>query len=227
MNKATQGYRAILLDFDGTFADTAPDMVAALNRMRLKRERPEIPLDQARAYVSHGSRALVELGFGDHDTEAKQALVKEFLVTYEEDVASLTRPFQHMENWTRDLVNSGVRWGIVTNKPHYLTVQVLKKLDLATPPQCVVSGDSLLKRKPHPMPVLHAAALLGVPAHQSVYVGDARNDITAGRAAGMYTIGVNYGYIMPEDDPVNWNAHCVVDTVSELMEKTSALIATG
>lgn len=217
-------YQAVLFDFDGTYADTAPDMVAALNRVLADHKRDMMPLAAARAYVSHGSRGLIKLGFAHAGEGRTTRLIKQFLAAYEHDVATHTRPFPGMEAWTGWLEARGVAWGIVTNKPAYLTAKVLKKMHLKHPPQCVVAGDSLLRRKPHPMPVLHAAALLRKSANRCIYVGDARGDIAAGRAAGMYTVIANYGYILPDDDPHQWDAHSIADSVDQLQQIVNDLL---
>ncbi len=224
MSRSREAYQAVLLDFDGTYADTAPDMIGALNCLLTRDSLPELDFAVARPYVSHGSRALVNLGFPERSDTDKKQLVADFLKAYENNVADRTRAFDGMEDWIEQLEAHSVRWGIVTNKPGYLTASVLAQMPLPHSPHCVISGDSLIKRKPHPMPALHAAALLKVAAKDCVFVGDALSDITSGRTAGMHTVAASYGYILPSDNPHTWNAHRVVDSVESLRHHVNPLL---
>lgn len=215
---------AVLFDLDGTYADTAPDMIAALNVLRQQEGFADIPLEDARPYVSYGSKALVELGFPSHSQTDKQQLIGRFLAAYAENLAEQTRPFAGMQKWTQQMMAHGIAWGLVTNKPGYLTRSLLRQAPPEPAPMCVVTGDCLLMRKPHPMPVLHAAALLRTPAASCIYVGDARSDIVAGRAAGMYTVAAAYGYIPPNDSASSWHADVVVDSVQTLIDTINPLL---
>jgi N-acetyl-D-muramate 6-phosphate phosphatase len=98
----------------------------------------------------------------------------------------------------------------VTNKPAWLTDPLLAQLGLARRACCVVSGDTVAERKPHPLPLLHAAQVTGVDPRRCVYVGDAERDIVAGRAAGMLTVAAAYGYLGAEDDPAAWAPHGII-----------------
>jgi phosphoglycolate phosphatase len=109
-------------------------------------------------------------------------------------------------------------WGIVTNKPHRLTMRLLERLGLAERSACTVSGDTLPERKPHPAPMFHACELAGLDPETTIYVGDAQRDIEAGLAAGMGTIAAAYGYVTAGDDPETWGAHAVADDPSELAQ---------
>lgn len=224
MTPSKDPYRAVLLDFDGTYADTAPDMIGALNVLRERADREPLDYSVARPYVSHGSRALVNLGFADLTADQQRALIPEFLDVYARGVARHTRAFDGIDDWIAKLEANDIRWGIVTNKPEYLTRAIIEQMPMPHAPHCVVAGDSLIKRKPHPMPALHAAALLRVPANACVFVGDSINDVTAGRTAGMYTVAAAYGYLLPDDDPHAWHAHAVVDSVEALSDHTRPLL---
>ncbi len=227
MTRSGPLYRAVLFDFDGTYADTAPDMIGALNVLRERAGRTTLPYAVARPFVSYGSRALVNLGFGDLPDCEQAALVPDFLDAYAQNVAIHTRAFDGIDPWINEFEEAGIRWGIVTNKPEYLTTAVLEKMPLPHAPHCVVAGDSLIKRKPHPMPALHAAALLQLPAKECVFVGDSINDVTAGRTAGMYTVAAAYGYIIPGDDPHAWHAHAVVDSVEALRGHVGPMLSSA
>ncbi len=202
--------QAVLFDLDGTLADTAPDMVGALNLLCREQGRDEISFATARPHVSHGSRALVNLGFPGA-TEADAArLVRRFLELYAGNLCVGTRLFAEMDEVLATLERQNIGWGIVTNKPAHLTDPLVVSLKLADRARCVISGDTLPERKPHAMPLLHASGLLSVSPEFCLYVGDAERDIIAGRAAGMRTLVASYGYIVEDENPAGWQADGLV-----------------
>jgi phosphoglycolate phosphatase len=202
--------RALLLDLDGTLLDTAPDMVAALNAIRAEDGLPALPFAALRPFVSHGAAGLVGRGFPDALDAARDALRSRFVHRYRDALSHGTRLFDGCAALLARLEAAGVPWGIVTNKPGWLTTPLLADLGLATRAACVVSGDTLAVRKPDPAPLLHAAALLGVPPASCVYAGDAERDIIAGRAAGMRTVAVGWGYYAEGEDPRAWRPDAMV-----------------
>lgn len=208
---------ALLLDLDGTLLDTAPDMGGALNRLRAEHGLEPLPADVIRPVVSHGAMRLVALGFPAASGDAFESLRLRFLELYAANLAIGTRLFPGIEAVLDSLESRGLPWGIVTNKPGWLTDPLLAALDLDRRAACTVSGDTLPERKPHPLPLLHAARLVGVPPERCVYVGDAERDIQAGRAAGMTTVVAAYGYLAPHDDPHAWQPHGVVNSPDELL----------
>jgi len=210
--------RALLLDLDGTLLDTAPDMAAALNALRRERGAAELEFATVRPQVSHGAAALVRLGFPAAREAEFESLRGRFLELYRGALATHTRLFPGFEAVLASLAASAVPWGIVTNKPGWLTEPLLLALDLAARAGCVVAGDTLAERKPHPAPLLHAAALLGVAPAACVYAGDAERDILAGRAAGMATVAVRFGYLASGEDPAAWNPDGVVERPAELLD---------
>jgi phosphoglycolate phosphatase len=198
---------AVLFDLDGTLLDTAPDMAAALNRLLVEQELCQVPFEDLRPVVSHGSRGLITAGFGaDIDPDRLAELTERFLALYAEALAVDTVLFGGVPELLEAIEKRGLRWGIVTNKPKWLTDSVLEQLGLFASAGCVVSGDSLPQRKPHPAPLQHAAALLGTTPENCIYVGDAERDIEAGRAAGMLTLVASYGYIHADESPEDWRA---------------------
>jgi len=207
---------AVLFDLDGTLIDTAPDMIAALNGLREEEGLDALPYDVARTQVSHGSSGLVSLAFPAASGSAFETLRSRFLALYNDRLAEETRLFEGCEAVLEALESEGRPWGIVTNKPAYLTTPLLNALDLARRAGCVVSGDTLPQRKPHPAPLLHAAGLLGVAPARCLYVGDAERDIQSARAAGMTVLVARYGYLGPEDDPVAWAPDGQIQTPSDL-----------
>ncbi|HET7203286.1 MAG TPA: phosphoglycolate phosphatase [Steroidobacteraceae bacterium] len=201
---------AILFDLDGTLLDTAPDMVGALNRLRVEEGREPLPFAEVRASVSHGAIRLVTVGFPEVAGDEFERLRLRFLDLYARNLADGTCLFPGLDPVLAALETERLPWGIVTNKPGWLTDPLLERLGLTSRVCCVVCGDTVAERKPHPLPLLHAARLAGVPPQRCVYVGDAERDIVAGRAAGMQTVVAAYGYLGPDDQPLRWNPHGIV-----------------
>ena len=207
--RAPQG---LLFDLDGTLLDTAPDMAAALDALRAEEGLPALPFAQVRGHVSHGSLGLVRIGFGTELPQTRtDALRQRFLDIYAARLCEGTRLFPGMDEVLDTLDRLGIAWGIVTNKPGFLTDPLLQTLGLYERSRCVVSGDTLPQRKPHPAPLLHAAQLCGLAGDDCVYLGDAERDIAAGRAAGMYTAIAGWGYTDAADRPETWGADTALD----------------
>jgi phosphoglycolate phosphatase len=209
--------RAVLFDLDGTLLDTAPDMVGALDLLRAEQGLGPVDYDYARAHVSNGALGLIKIAFGELDEDRRLRLRDRYLALYESRLATATLLFDGMEAVLEHLEQKDLRWGIVTNKPAFLTEPLLEALDLLGRCACVVSGDSLPERKPHPAPLLHAAAIMDMDSGQAMYVGDSDRDISAGKAAGMTTVAAAYGFIPPGDDPDSWAADHKIEHPSELL----------
>jgi phosphoglycolate phosphatase len=214
-----RGFDAVLFDLDGTLIDTAPDFVGVLNRQRLAHGRPPLPPEKIRAVVSQGARAVVALGFADLidvESDEFEALRQEFLQTYLKHIADESRLFPGMDELLAGLEARGTPWGIVTNKHSMFTVPLLQALDLSSRCSVAICPDMVNHSKPHPEPMLKAAAALKVKPEDCVYVGDHRRDIEAGRNAGMTTVAVRYGYVLEGETADEWGADQTVDTVFEL-----------
>jgi phosphoglycolate phosphatase len=210
-------FQGVLFDLDGTLVDTAPDLVAVLNALLEEAGRPPMPYAIARNEVSNGAIGLLRLGFGlVHGADELDALRTRFLEIYLDRVCVNSRLFIKLNYFINLMDEMQSRWGIVTNKPHAFTEPLLERLGIANLPGCVVSGDRLRERKPHPAPLLLAARELGLDAKRCIYVGDASNDIKAGRAAGMRTVAAAYGYIRQHDDPNAWRADALVSHPAKL-----------
>jgi len=208
---------AMLFDLDGTLLDTAPDMGGALNRLLDEEGHAPLPATTIRPFVSHGAARLVKLGFPSVAGEEFERLRLRFLELYARHLAVATQPFPGLLALLDELERRSVRWGVVTNKPGWLTDPLLAQLGLSQRAGCVVSGDTVAERKPHPLPLLHAADLIRVAPQACVYVGDAERDIQAGRAAGMRTVVAAYGYLGADDSPASWNATGIVDHPQQLL----------
>lgn len=198
----------VLFDLDGTLADTAPDMAVALNRLRAERGLDPVPLDRIRATVSQGSPGMLHACFGLNPTDPRYpGLNQRFLDLYHSAIAVETALFPGMADVLAYLETQAIPWGVVTNKPGWLTEPLLQGLALWSRAACVVSGDTLNKAKPDPEPLLHACQCLAVTPQRSLYVGDAERDILAGNRAGMRTLVAGFGYLSPEDRPWEWEAN--------------------
>jgi len=212
-------WKGVLFDLDGTLLDTAPDFIVVLNAMLTDRGRPPLPADDIRAVVSNGARALVSLAFGGHPGEAGfEALNVELRDRYSRHLAVHTHLFPGLDDVLARLERGGTPWGIVTNKPSLYTLPILDALALRARCASVVCPDQVTHTKPHPEPMLKAAAELRVAAADCIYVGDHERDIAAGRNAGMATVVAGWGYIGAGEDTRLWRADFHVDSTRELGE---------
>ena len=196
----------MLFDLDGTLLDTAPDMAGALNELRQEEQLPLLPFEEVRQLVSHGATALVRLAFPEADAPAFAALRERFLKIYRGRLAVETRPYEGVLDALARLESSGIAWGVVTNKPAWLTEPLLEEFALRERARVIVSGDTLAERKPHPAPLRYAAEKLGVIPSQCIYIGDAERDVLAAQAAGMKVFVALFGYIPVHERPRQWPA---------------------
>jgi phosphoglycolate phosphatase len=212
--------RGVLFDLDGTLLDSAPDMLATVNRMRATRGFGPMALAELRPHVSRGARAMSAAAFPGLGVEVDAALVREFLDTYAQELGRHSAPFDGIEATLVALEADGARWGIVTNKPEYLAREIVPQLRWQDRCAVLVGGDTLAERKPHPLPLLHAADALGIAPRDCVYVGDDERDIQAARAAGMPSIAVLWGYRLHDDVPETWQADAIVEQPRDLLDPT-------
>ena len=210
--------KLVLFDLDGTLLDSAPDMVATVNRMRAARGQGPMALAELRPHVSKGSRAMSAAAFPQLDGEVPAEMIREFLDIYEGELGRSSVLFDGVAELLDAIEADGARWGIVTNKPEYLAREILPQLGWETRCAVLVGGDSLAERKPHPLPLLHSPEVLGVAPSQCVYVGDDRRDIESARAAGMPSIAALWGYRMDGDEPAAWGAEVMVDAPHDLLD---------
>jgi len=210
---------AVLFDLDGTLIDTAPDMGGALNNLLIEENRAPLPLETIRPYVSQGGLVLTRLGFGGHVAEDEiESLRQRFLQHYRAIVAENSRLFDGLEDVLMELERRAISWGVVTNKPEWLTQPLLEQLGLASRSAVVIGGDTLPNRKPHPEPLQVAAERIGVDCRRCIYVGDDERDIVAGRAAQMKTLVAAYGYIEDADAIPGWQADGVIAEPLDLLQ---------
>lgn len=202
---------AVLFDLDGTLLDTAPDMHTALSVLMAENDRAPLPFEAVRDHVSHGSQALVALGFPDASPEYTERLKQRYLEIYARDLCLTTGLFPGLDTVLNAIEDRGWALGVVTNKPGWLTEPLLDALGLTSRLAAIVSGDSLAQRKPDPEPMWLAARHTGLEPSRHCYWGDAERDIRAGRAAGMRTLIANWGYIDVDQTPQHWGADGALD----------------
>lgn len=209
---------AILFDLDGTLLDTAKDLGNALNHILIELERPTVRFETYRNIASDGAKGMLELGFGE---ELKNfdftSLRQQFLDYYENNICIDTDYFDGIENLLLVLNEKSIPWGIVTNKPEFLTLQLVKSFPLLQNCSVIISGDTLSERKPHPLPLIHAEKKLAIASPNTWYIGDAERDIQAANAANMGSVIAQYGYISDQQQTNEWNADLSIRSPSDLL----------
>jgi phosphoglycolate phosphatase len=208
----------VLFDLDGTIADTAPDLIAAINGCLQARGRPRRPIEELRPWASHGARGLIGQAFGLAPGETGyEELRTEFVERYEADISGRTSLFPGVPATLQRLEAAGLPWGIVTNKVARLTEPLVRALNLADRAACIVSGDTAKAAKPDPASILYALEKCNCAPAEGVYVGDDRRDVQAGRAAGVCTFAVAYGYSAGMDDIDQWQADHILEKIEDLL----------
>lgn len=209
--------RAVLFDLDGTLADTAPDLAAAMNKVRTDRGLEPTAYEVLRPVASAGARGLIGAAFGlSPGDDGYEELRVAFLDTYEVAIAAHTCLFDGIPALLDGLQSRNLSWGIVTNKAARFTDLLVPKIDLGHA-GCVISGDTTTHSKPHPAPLIEAARRLGIAPEACWYVGDDLRDIQAGRAAGMTTIAAAWGYC-GHAEPATWEADALAHTPLDVLE---------
>ena len=210
--------QAVLFDLDGTLIDSAPDLAAAADAMRLARGLPSLPLAQYRPMAGAGARGLLAVAFGMTPEHADYGTLREeFFCNYERSLTQRTQIFDGVPELLEAFANQGLKWGVVTNKAERFTLPLTGSMALFATAGAIVSGDTTPHAKPHPAPLLEAARRMGVDASRCIYVGDDERDIVAGLAAGMATVAVTYGYLGAQADTTRWGANATINCVNELL----------
>lgn len=212
--------KGMLFDLDGTLLDTAADFADVVLQMTEQAARPAIDFTAIHQTVSNGARALVELAFeikqGHPDFEER---FNTLLDLYSQRIlATKATLYPGMDALLQELEQSGIPWGIVTNKPERFSRPLLHSLGFTRRCSTLICPDHVTNSKPHPEPLLLACQQLAIEPSSTIYVGDHPRDIDAGRAAGMFTIAVRYGYL-PATPPVEqWQADLIVDNVDQIRQ---------
>lgn len=209
---------AVLFDLDGTLIDSAPDLGAAVDKMRTDRGFESLPLSLYRPMAGAGARGMIAIGFGITPLDANFNQMKdEFFNNYEARLVKNTCAFEGVADMLNQIYLSGLKWGVVTNKAARFTLPITRAMPMFASAGAIVSGDSTPFSKPHPAPLLEAARQLGFSPARCIYVGDDERDIVAGRAAGMITVAAAYGYLGAESDTANWKADLTIAKPSALL----------
>lgn len=220
--------KAVLFDLDGTLIDTAADFIRIIQDMCRDKQCDVVAADLIRTQVSEGARAMVKLVYPELDVEDPVFLAhrQRFLDVYGDDIAVETDLFDGMYPLLEALESQNILWGIVTNKPRWLSEALLKALNLTDRCAVLVCPEDVSKTKPDPEPMYLAAKHIQIQPEDCIYVGDHPRDIDAGRHAHMYTILAAYGYLplQHKDDLTAWQADCIVNTVAELQQVIHQLV---
>ena len=208
---------AIFFDLDGTLADTAEDLAAPVNAMRVERGMAPLPLAELRPFASMGARGLIRRGLGvEREDPGFEALRLDFLERYEAAMCVHTRLFDGLAALLDELDSRAIVWGVVSNKVERYVRPIMADLGVLHRSVSAVGGDTTAHAKPHPEPLLHAARLARVEPGRCVYVGDDERDIEAGKAAGMLTVAAAYGFCGDLRPPRLWGADHLANTSHEL-----------
>jgi len=219
LSQFSSPFHGVFFDLDGTLADTAPDLVAATNKLLLARNLDPKPYEFLRPYASAGARGLLEGAFGigtDHPDFI--TLRDEFFSNYENALLVDSKLFDDIDRLLDQMDQAKLPWGIVTNKSQRFTNPLVELMGLNQRSISTVSGDTTPHSKPHPEPILHAAKLANIDPTKSLYVGDDIRDVIAGKAAGMKTVAAAYGYCGCKEAPQDWGADYLIHTPLELLK---------
>ena len=221
----TKAPRAVLFDLDGTLADTAPDLAAAVNWLRTERGLAPTPYSVLRPTASAGARGMIGAAFGlAPGDDGYEELRVQWFDRYQSNMAVESGLFEGVDALLQGIEDAGMAWGVVTNKPMRFTDPLIPQIGLAHA-GCIVSGDTMPQAKPHPAPLLEGARRLDISPSQCWYVGDDLRDIEAGRAAGMRTVACAWGYC-GAIEPLTWGADYLCATPLDLLELLRALVRT-
>lgn len=208
----------VLFDLDGTLVDTAPDLIACLNKTLQAHDFAAVSAAALRPWISHGAMAMINQCLPDQNQQLKQQMLDFMLDSYQHNIAEYSLLFAGMDSLLEQIESLGLKWGVVTNKRERFSLPLMAALGLDKRAACIVSGDTTAFSKPHPEPMFEACRQAKVSAERCVYVGDAAHDISAGKQANMKTLAAVYGYLKPDDQPEAWGADGLVDHPEHILE---------
>ncbi len=208
----------VLFDLDGTLVDTAPDLIACLNKTLQAHDFATVSAAALRPWISHGAMAMINQCLPDQNQQLKQQMLDFMLDSYQHNIAEYSLLFAGMDSLLEQIESLGLKWGVVTNKRERFSLPLMAALGLDKRAACIVSGDTTAFSKPHPEPMFEACRQAKVSAERCVYVGDAAHDISAGKQANMKTLAAVYGYLKPDDQPEAWGADGLVDHPEHILE---------
>ena len=216
--------KAVLFDLDGTLVDTAPDLGHAANLVRADLGLPPLPDAVYRPVASAGARGLLRVALDltpEHPDFAEHR--ERFLAYYRAHLSRASRLFDGMAVTLAQIHARGAVWGVVTNKPSWLTRPLMDELELSAQAACIVSADDVPRPKPAPDSLLLACEQLKLRVQDCVYVGDDKRDIDAARAAGMYSIAIGWGYCGDGGPIETWGADDILQTVDAFTARLRTL----
>lgn len=207
----------ILFDLDGTLVDSAVDLLNALNVIVAREGAAELSLASIRPVVSKGARAMLSVAFPERDPAQRELLLQPFLDVYADAVATHSTPFEGVAEVLDAIEAAGSRWGIVTNKPHYLALGVVASMGWSGRSAILIGGDTLPRKKPDPDQLFFACETLGVAPSECVYVGDDERDIVAARNAGIKSVAALWGYRGAHEDPHDWKPDALAESPLDMI----------
>ncbi|MGF1679866.1 HAD family hydrolase [Photobacterium minamisatsumaniensis] len=215
--------KAVLFDLDGTLLDTAPDMADAANKVLADYDQPPLLDHQIQANTSYGAKGLLTAGFGQiPDYLNPLELRQQFLDYYQQNICVSTSLYHGIPQLLSHLEQQKIPWGIMTNKPTFLTEMLLPFFPELMRAQTVICGDTLSVAKPHPAPLLHASEKLGIHHEDCIYIGDIEKDMIAANAANMQGYVAGWGYIGETHTPSEWQAEAILAHPEDLISFINA-----
>lgn len=210
----------VLIDVDGTLVDSVPDLAYCVDEMMKQLDMPVHGEDKVRNWVGNGverltRRALIGQLDGEPDDELFEKAYPMFLDLYDKNVCERSCLYDGVREALDFLKSTDVKIGCVTNKNAQFTLPILEKLGIKDDFEIIICGDTLDKKKPDPLPLLHAAEKLDATPEQSLMLGDSMSDVKAARAAGFDIICMSYGYNHGEDIR-DYHPDAVVDSMAEI-----------
>ncbi len=214
----------VLFDLDGTLVDTAPDLIACLNKALVQYGFAEIAENKLKPFISFGAAEMIKTSVSKNiDQKMQEKILEAMLNHYQHNIAEFSQFFSGINETLETIESLNLKWGIVTNKRERFTLPLVKALNLTERAACIISGDTTANTKPHPEPLFTACSLANVKPEECVYIGDALHDIDAGKNANMKTLAAVYGYLKPDDTPDTWGADALIESPEQL---TSWITAT-
>lgn len=210
----------VLIDVDGTLVDSVPDLAYCVDEMLKQLDMPVRGEERVRHWVGNGverlvRRALINQLDGEPDESLFQKALPIFEALYAENTSKRSVLYPGVSEALEFLKSTGIHIGCVTNKAEQFTLPILADLGVKDYFEIVICGDTLPKKKPDPMPLLHAAEQMGVTPNKSLMLGDSMSDVKAARAAGFDIVCMSYGYNHGEDIR-DYNPDAVVDSMNEV-----------
>ncbi len=215
----------VLFDLDGTLVDTAPDLIACLNKALTLHNLATVAPETVRPFISFGAAAMIKESQGRSIPEARQAdILVTMLDLYQDNIAEFSVFFSGIPEILAAIEAQGLKWGVVTNKRERFTNPLMDALQLTGRAACIISGDTTANPKPHPEPMFAACKQAGVNPMECVYIGDASHDIAAGKSAQMKTLAALYGYLKPTDTPETWGADALIAAPEQLLTWMGSIV---